>query len=381
MCVHVYLTTDTLVLNVDEFQGGLATILNWASLIFTSPSNLLVPFILFIISKRHSASAVLDANVSPRFAHGPEIPLPLTPIELTSTPERIATPVDNVPVVVITDSTDAEFDTSDDIKTFVSKPSEEGAKSTLTLDPIPVSIQNRVSSPSKYRYYGREVLSEVDDGSTSASGGGGPDRHVLFLDAAEKTAAETHAHTHDHHHYHQRRRPSLSLSLSRSHSITHMSGPGMDEFLLMSPASTASASASHSHSRAESVRGVLGAHGPRPSMSASTNLGLPEPTTSYSYFAPSASSTPGDGATGPVPGSTSASAGSHYPRPHVQLSVSTTTAIEEPVRVFKAFPCLAPSSVIQSTRVSAVAFVLASALVLVAIIYNIVQSVGGGSGG
>ncbi|KAH7887300.1 AAAP amino acid permease [Phlebopus sp. FC_14] len=47
-----------------QTNGWVTVILNWASLIFTFPSNLLVPFILYVISKRYRASAILDANVT-----------------------------------------------------------------------------------------------------------------------------------------------------------------------------------------------------------------------------------------------------------------------------------------------------------------------------
>jgi len=40
-------------------QGWLTVIMNWASLIFTSVTNLVIPFLLYLVSKRYSASAVL----------------------------------------------------------------------------------------------------------------------------------------------------------------------------------------------------------------------------------------------------------------------------------------------------------------------------------
>lgn len=325
-------------LNVDGFQGGLATILNWASLIFTSPSNLLIPFILFIVSKRHTASAILDANVSranhvsPGIPQVSEVGTPSTPVGLTVTPEGVASPVENIPVVIITHSTDADPDSTDEVKTLVSKTSGEEGRSTY--DAIPMSIMNRVSSPSRHRYYGEEVLNEDGDSSTSA---GGADRRLLLLDTTGKASPEVRS----------QRRPSLSLSLSRSHSITHSAHTGMDEFLLISPTSP--------ESQSHSVRAALSAHGPR--LSVSTFFG-----------SPAAPSTPDECHT---------RAGSVPPRDaDVRLSVSTPTVrVEEPVPVFKAFPSLSPTSPIRSTIISAIGGLLAAGLVLTAIVYAIVQTV------
>jgi hypothetical protein len=41
-------------------QGWLTVIMNWTSLVFSSVANLVVPFLLFLASKRYSASAVLN---------------------------------------------------------------------------------------------------------------------------------------------------------------------------------------------------------------------------------------------------------------------------------------------------------------------------------
>ncbi|KAF8128973.1 AAAP amino acid permease [Boletus edulis] len=314
-----------------QTNDGLAIILNWASLVFTTPSNLLVPFILFIVSKRHSASAVLDANVSPG------VEPPLTPIGLTTTPEPVVTHMENIPVVIITDSTDEDSLSTDEMKTLVSTSGEAGGS---TLEAIPMAIVNRVSSPSRHRYYGQEVLGEGSDCSSSACG---IDHPVLLLDTTGKAEGEAH----------KQRRPSLSLSLSRS-SITHSSNTGMDEFLLINPTSP--------EPQSHSVRAALSAHSPRPSMS--TGLG------SFDAIIPGAPSTSDE---------RQHSGGSGPPRAaDVRLTISTSNVgIEEQVPTFKAFPSLSPTSPIRSTRISAVMCLLAGGLVLTAIVYNIVQSVGG----
>ncbi|KAF8550992.1 hypothetical protein OG21DRAFT_1445836 [Imleria badia] len=329
-----------------QTNDGLVTILNWASLIVTSPSNLLVPFILFIVSKRHVASAVLDANVSPRILRVFEVSAPSTPVGLTTAPEQAATPGENIPVVIITDSTDVDSDNTEEVKTLLSS-KKSGEVEVSTLDVIPMAVTNRVSSPSRHRYYGQKVLSEESDCSTST---GGMDRRVLLLDTADKPAAEVH---------HPRRRPSLSLSLSQTHSITHSSDTGMDEFLLISPTSPSSQS--------HSVRAALSAHSPWPSVSTGLGPGSPDATL------PSAPSTPDARyrGTGPDPPQNA----------DVRLSMSTpTVCAEDPVPVFKAFPCLSPTSPIRSTRISAIAFLLAATLVLTAIVYDIVETADGGSG-
>ena len=47
----------------DRLQGWIAIILNWASLVFSSPANLIIPFLLYLVSKRYKASALLDPCV------------------------------------------------------------------------------------------------------------------------------------------------------------------------------------------------------------------------------------------------------------------------------------------------------------------------------
>ncbi|KAH0835793.1 AAAP amino acid permease [Lanmaoa asiatica] len=328
-----------------QTNGGLATILNWASLIFTSPSNLLVPFILFIVSKRHMASAVLDAKVSPEMHPVSEVGAPLSPVKPTTTSGQTVTPVENIPVVIITDSTDVDPNSTGE------KTKESGEVVTSAVEATPMSIRNRVSSPSVYRYYGQEVLSEGGGSPASADGTNHP---VLLLDTTGKAAAEAH----------NQRRPSLSISLSRSHSILHSSNTGMDEFLLMSPPSP--------ELRPHSVRTVLSAHSPRSSMS--TELGSSPGLRSPDAIFPGVPSTPDE---------RHLSAGSDTPRDAaVRLSISIpTTDVEEPLTTFKAFPSLSATSLIRSTRISAVGCLLSAALVLTALVYDIVQSVGGGSSG
>lgn len=267
------------------------------------------------------ASAVLDARVSPGMPPISEVGVPSAPVGPTTAPELTATPVENIPVVIITDSTDGEPDSTEEVKTLVSRGSGEVERSAL--DAIPMQIMNRVSAPSRHRYYGQEVLNDAGEAST---GPDGTDRPVLILD----TTADAH----------NQRRPSLSISFSPSHSITHSSNTGMDEFLLISP------TLSRSRSRSHSVRSVLSTRSPRRSVEA-----------------PDA--TPGE----------------RHPSMRdadVRLSMSTPTMeAGQPVPMFKAFPRLSPTSAIRSTRISAIGFVLAAALVLTALVYDIVESVGG----
>lgn len=344
MYVYACLTADTLMFNVDPFQDGLVTILNWASLIFTSPSNLLVPFILFIVSKRHLASAVLDANFSPELHPAvSEVGTPLTPVRLTTVSGQTGTPMERIPVVIITNSTDVDPDTGsvDEVKT---KESREVVTSTLEVIPMPV--MNRVSSPSRHRYYGQEVL---DGGDESSTGGSRADRPVLLLDTTGKAAAQAH----------NQRRPSLSISLSSSHSIMHSSNTGMDEFLLISPTSPVP--------RSHSVRAVLSTQNQQPNVGP-TGLWSPDATF------PGVPSMPGERHLG---------ASSDIPRDaDVRLPMSTPIMdVEEPMPMFKAFPGLSPTSPIRSTRISAIGCLLAATLVLTAIVYDIVQAVSGSSGG
>ncbi|KAG9315158.1 AAAP amino acid permease [Chiua virens] len=318
-----------------QTNGGLTTILNWASLVFTSPSNLLVPFILFIVSKNHIASAVLDPNVSPA---RPTVDEPSVPVGLTTVQGPTMGPRDNVPVVIITDSRYLDTSGTDETEARISKEFEEVGQSEL--DVIPMAVMNRVSAPSRHRYYGQEVLNEGGESSID----GGTDRPVLSLDIA---ATESH----------NQRRPSLSVSLSRSHSIIH-SNTGMDEFLLMTPTSPKPRPRSHS------VRSELSTRSSRQS----TNTGMASPGRTP-IGAP------------PMLRERHPSAGSDAPLvTDARLSVSPITG-EVPMPTFKAFPCLSADSFIRSTRISIAGFLFASALVLTAIVYDIVQSARGSSGG
>lgn len=329
-------------LNMDAFQGGLTAILNWASLVFTSPANLLVPFILFIVSKRHLASAVLDGNIPPETHPLPEVGVPLTPVRLTTASEQAGTSAESIPVVIITDSTNVGPD-MDEAKT-----KEPGEMVTPTSDVIPVPISNRVLSPSKHRYYGQEVPSGDGESSTGVCG----TENSVLLETVGKAAAPTH----------NRRRPSLSISLSHSRSIMRSScNTGMDEFLLISPTS--------SEPRSHGGRTVHGTRNPQPNVS--TGVG-----SNPSLWSP--------GAAFPFPCVSSTLGECHLPTRSDSLAdvrLSMPTATMDVVQTFKAFPSLSPTSSIRSTRISAIGCLLAAVIVLTAIVYDVVQDVDGGLGG
>jgi hypothetical protein len=72
----------------------LTDILNWTSLIFSSPANLIVPFALFLVSKRYKASATLgNINFGQYLAGEHVIPLQLVATGATESTETLsATP-------------------------------------------------------------------------------------------------------------------------------------------------------------------------------------------------------------------------------------------------------------------------------------------------
>lgn len=45
-----------------QWQGWLTVVMNWTSLFFSSIANLIIPFILYLLSKRYHASAALDLH-------------------------------------------------------------------------------------------------------------------------------------------------------------------------------------------------------------------------------------------------------------------------------------------------------------------------------
>ena len=216
VCSHLP-HSDSLELNIVTFQGALAMVLNWASLIFTWTSNLLFPFILLIVSKQYLTSVILDANVTPK------ITMAGVPLTLITTLELAPTPAENIPIVIITNSMDKDPDNTEDVKTLMSTASEEAERSKLGT--IPMLVMHHVLSPSI------SLLWEV-----CQQGWRGLDKHqwewgglsVLLLSMSGKETTEACSN----------QWLSLSISLSHLHSITHLSNTRMDKFLLISPTSS-----------------------------------------------------------------------------------------------------------------------------------------------
>lgn len=129
-----------------QTRGWIAIILNWTSLVFASPANLLFPFFFYIASKRYKALALLDTNVQPSADNRNSIEAGLQRgLELVRTRStRIRStrlPPPPLPVLII--------------------PNE---KSRLEAD----DFVRLVRSPSRYRYY-------ADNSANEASGSQQPE--------------------------------------------------------------------------------------------------------------------------------------------------------------------------------------------------------------
>jgi len=257
----------------------------------------------------------------------------------------LTTPVENIPVLIVTDSIDKCRDSM-----LMSRGSGESTGSEDEVETIPMSITNCVSSPSKHRYYGQEVLNEGESSANARE----KNRPVLALDTTGGYGDEAIAGK-----PRNWRRPSVSISLSPMHS----SNTGMDEFLLISPTTP------EPLSRSRSVRRVLGTHSPRPSMSSGVPLSpdAPPPSSSLPPSHAMSMSIPTDPHRSPGLVTTERDADVRIFMPAVDFG--------EPVPMtFKAFPFLRDTSLVQSTHVSVVGFVLSTVLVLIAIVYGIVSS-------
>jgi hypothetical protein len=116
-------------------KGWIAIILNWTSLAFASPANLLFPFFFYIASKRYKALALLDTNVRPSADNRNSTEAGRQRgIELVRTTSTRLPPA--LPVLIIPDE-----------------------KSRLEAD----DYVRLVRSPSRYRYYGDNPANEASD--------------------------------------------------------------------------------------------------------------------------------------------------------------------------------------------------------------------------
>lgn len=116
-------------------KGWIAIILNWNSLVFASPANLLFPFFFYIASKRYKALALLDTNVQPSTDNRNSIEAGRQRgLELARRSTRLPPPP--LPVLIIPDE-----------------------KSRLEAD----DYVRLVRSPSRYRYYADNPANEASD--------------------------------------------------------------------------------------------------------------------------------------------------------------------------------------------------------------------------
>jgi hypothetical protein len=154
-------------------QGWIAIILNWTSLIFSSPANLVIPFLLFLVSKRYKASALLDPSVSNQpsiviHSNTEAVPLHETSVEAAHLNKQ-AEKVDSLSKKV----------------TEVVSLNEEATDTTLLHEPATVNMRPRpprlpllitsnlkpetdeyirvVRSPSRHRYYGQNPDNAASD--------------------------------------------------------------------------------------------------------------------------------------------------------------------------------------------------------------------------
>ena len=166
-------------------QGWIAIILNWTSLIFSSPANLIIPFILYLVSKRYKASALLDPCVSERpsiVVHSNTVAVPLheTATEAAhlnmQAREAVSLNKEVSDVVSLNERTTEAVSLNGDVTetgtTLLHEPVTVSMRAlqprlplllTLDLKPETDDCIRVVSSPSRHRYYGQNPDNPASD--------------------------------------------------------------------------------------------------------------------------------------------------------------------------------------------------------------------------
>ena len=156
-------------------QGWIAIILNWTSLVCSSPANLIIPFLLYLVSKRYKASALLDPSISEKpsiviHSDTEAVPLHETATEAANLNKQAKEAVS--PNIEVT-----EVVSLNQQMTEVVSPNKEAIDTTLLHEPVTVKMRpprlrlpllitsnlkpetddciRTVRSPSRHRYYGQ----------------------------------------------------------------------------------------------------------------------------------------------------------------------------------------------------------------------------------
>ena len=170
-------------------QGWIAIILNWTSLVCSSPANLIIPFILYLVSKRYKASALLDPDVPdpPSIViHRDTEALPLhetaTGFEaahLNELAKEAVPPNIEVTEVVslnqqMTEAASLKEGSTETETTLLHEPATVNKRARLpllvtsNLKPETEDYIRLVRSPSRHRYYGQHPDNATSDVSVSS---------------------------------------------------------------------------------------------------------------------------------------------------------------------------------------------------------------------
>ncbi|KAF9516504.1 hypothetical protein BS47DRAFT_1315345 [Hydnum rufescens UP504] len=134
-----------------QTNGWLTIIMNWTSLVFSSVANLVIPFVLYLVSKRYKASAALDL-------HRDHDEFRIRPLETSS----MHTPPVSIHHQPHSASSHVHFRASEDIHSsdFVGKLVSPYPAVVETVVPGEDNVIRIVRSPSIHRHYGSNGGSE-----------------------------------------------------------------------------------------------------------------------------------------------------------------------------------------------------------------------------
>lgn len=268
-------------------------ILNWGPLIFTSPSNLLIPFVLFIASKRRMAIPDVDISGDPMTF--------LTPAE------QSMSHVENTPAVCC--------DSTEKVGKMTSEKSGEVTKSTMdVIQPMPVA--NRMSSASKNGHQKQVVPGGVGGFSTGAERSLVPIGPTTLLEQTLSRAGN------------------ISAVIRVDTDSTAVDNDNMEKVKI-------DASEEHEELAVSSLDAT-----PMPVVNRTYS---PSTDPCYQHAAQSGSGS----------------------------ETLADTGVTDRPGLYLAFPILSPTWPIRSTHISAIGFLVAAALVLIAMVYNIVQNASG----
>ena len=181
-------------------QGWIGIILNWTSLVFSSPANLIIPFLLYLVSKRYKATALLDPSVSEQPAIVIHSTTEAVPLHETVTEavhldmqakEAVSLNKDVTGVVSPNQQMTEAVSLNEEatVTTFLHEPATVNMKppqprlpllSTSNLKPETEDCIRLVRSPSIYRYYGQNPDNAASDAESLQNRNDASERNIFL---------------------------------------------------------------------------------------------------------------------------------------------------------------------------------------------------------